>query len=85
MLRAIYRALLIGRTRSAAEQVARNMTEQQLQDIGHNRLSLVAASVESITKELNSEELIRNNRAIRYPEKHGLWVIYRYSNFRRAV
>ena len=89
MLRAIYRALLIGRARSAALKVARSMTANQLDDIGHDRWSLIDASVKRFTEELNEAEVKRNNKAIRYPKKpsllKNLWIIYKYFNFQRPA
>ena len=85
MLRAIYRALLTGSVRSAAEQVARNMTERQLLEIGHDRWSLVASSVKDMTDELDAKDAKRKSDAICYPDKLGLWVIYTYFNFQRPA
>ena len=72
MLRAFYRAIVIGRAKSAAEQAVNYMSDAQLKDIGHTRWSFIEQSVASVTKELGEAERKRNNRAIRYPEKPGL-------------
>ena len=85
MLNAMYRAMIIGRARSAAEQIARNMSERQLADIGHDRWSLVDASVKAMKDELDAKEAKRKSDAIRYPDKPGLWVIYKYFNFQRPA
>ena len=47
MLRAIYRAIVIGRTRSAAIYLANNLSERQLNDICHSKWTLVEKSVEN--------------------------------------
>jgi hypothetical protein len=82
MLRTIYRAFVIGRTRSAAEQIANKLSVRQLQDIGYSRFDFVESQVTAVTNELNAAEIKRKNNAIRYPNKTGLWVIYKYFNLR---
>jgi hypothetical protein len=85
MLNAMYRAMVIGRARSAAEQIARNMSNRQLADIGHDRWSLVDASVKAMKDELDAKEAKRKIDAICYPDKPGLWVIYKYFHFQRPT
>ena len=85
MLRAIYRAIIIGRAKSAAEQIAKQLSEEQLKDIGHTKWSLIEQSVAKVTKELDQAEIERNNRQIRYPKKLGLWVAYKYFHFKKPV
>ena len=85
MLNAIYRAIIIGRAKSTAEKIANRLSERQLNDIGHNRSSLISKSVEIVTKELDEAQVKRNNRAIRYPIKPGLWVAYKYFHFEKPV
>ena len=85
MLGAFYRAMVIGRAKSAAEQAVNFLSATQLKDIGHTRWSFIEQSVASVTKELDEAERKRNNRAIRYPAKPGLWVLYKYFNFRKAA
>ena len=85
MLRAIYRAIIIGRAKSAAEQIAKQLSEEQLKDIGHTKWSLIEQSVAKATKELDQAEIERNNRQIRYPKKLGLWVAYKYFHFKKPV
>jgi hypothetical protein len=82
MLRTIYRAFVIGRTRSAAEQIVSKISDRQLQDIGYSRFDFVESQVAAVTNELNAAEINRKNNAIRYPNKAGLWVIYKYFNLR---
>ena len=85
MLRAIYRAIIIGRAKSAAEQIAKQLSEEQLKDIGHTKWSLIEQSVAKATKELDQAEIESNNRQIRYPKKLGLWVAYKYFHFKKPV
>ena len=85
MLNAIYRAIIIGRAKSTAEKIASQLSERQLNDIGHSRSSLISKSVETMTKELDEARIKRNNRAIRYPRKPGLWVAYKYFHFEKPV
>jgi len=85
MLRALYRAIIIGRAKSAAEQIAKQLSEEQLKDIGHTKWSLIEQSVAKVTKELDQAEIERNNRQIRYPKKLGLWVAYKYFHFKKPV
>ena len=84
MLRTFYRAMVIGRAKSAAEQAVNFLSATQLKDIGHTRWSFIEQSVASVRKGLDEAERKRNNRTIRYPEKPGLWVLYKYFNLRKA-
>ena len=63
VLNAIYRAIIIGRARSAAEQIARNMSERQLKDIGYTKYEIVQSAVENVTKELNEKDEQRRQKA----------------------
>ena len=85
MLRALYRAIIIGRAKSAAEQIVKQLSEEQLKDIGHTKWTLMEQSVSNVTKELDQAELERNNRQTRYPKKLGLWVAYKYFHFKKPV
>ena len=85
MLRAIYRAIIIGRAKSAAEHITKHLSAEQLQDIGHTKRTLIEQSVANVTKELDQAETERNNRKIRYPKKPGLWVAYKYFHFEKPV
>ena len=72
MLRAFYRAMVIGRAKSGAEQAVNILCPTQFKDIAHTRWSFIEQSVASVTKELDEAERKRNKIAIRYPEKPGL-------------
>ena len=50
MFRNIYRALVVSRTKSAAIQVASQLSHHQLKDIGHSRSDIVNSAVENVTK-----------------------------------
>ena len=63
MLRGTYRAIIIGRAKSAAEKLACNLSEEQLNDIGHSRSTLVATSVQSVIKELDEADKRRAQKA----------------------
>ena len=85
MLNALYRAIIIGRAKSTAEKIANQLSERQLNDIGHSRSSLISKSVEIVTKDFDEVQIKRNNQAIRYPKKPGLWVAYKYFHFEKSV
>ena len=79
MLRAIYRAIIIGRTRSAAIYLANNLSERQLNDIGHSKWTLVEKSVEATIKDLDAAEKARDQKAIQPALAHslaGIWAAY---------
>ena len=76
-LLAINRVIMIGRARSRVEKIANQITEKQLNDIGQTKCNLIEKSVANIIRELEESEKKRNNRAIRYPKKPGLWVAYK--------
>jgi len=76
MLRAIYRAIIIGRTRSAAIYLANNLSERQLNDIGHSKWTLVEKSVENTIKDLDAAEKVRDQKAIQSAPAYslaGIW------------
>ena len=77
MFRNIYRAMVLSRTKSAAIQVANQLSQRDLNDIGYSRSEIVHNSVESVRKEFDQADLERANRAIRYPNHGGLSSIYR--------
>ena len=72
MLRAIYRAIVIGRTRSAAIYVANNLSERELNDIGHSKWTLVEKSVENAIRELDAAEKVHDQKAIQPAPAHSL-------------
>ena len=79
MLRAIYRAIVIGRTRSAAIYVANNLSERELNDIGHSKWTLVEKSVENAIRELDAAEKVHDQKAIQPAPAHslaGIWAAY---------
>jgi len=63
MFRNIYRALVIARTKSAAIQVANQLSHHQLNDIGASRSDIVRTAVETVTKELDQADLQRAQEA----------------------
>ena len=79
MLRAIYRAIIIGRTRSAAIYLANNLSERQLNDIGHSKWTLVEKSVEATIKDLDAAEKLSDQKAIQPAPAYslaGIWAAY---------
>ena len=79
MLRAIYRAIVIGRTRSAAIYVANNLSERELNDIGHSKWTFVEKSVETIIKDLDAVEKLSDQKAIQPAPAYslaGIWAAY---------
>ena len=79
MLRAIYRAIIIGRAKSAAIYVANNLSERELNDIGHSKWTLVEKSVENAIKELDAAEKVRAQNAIKPAPAFslaGIWAAY---------
>ena len=63
MFRNIYRALVVSRTKSAAIQVANQLSHHQLKDIGHSRSDIVNSAVENVTKELDQADFQRTLKA----------------------
>jgi len=79
MLRAIYRAIVTGRTRSAATYVANNLSERELNDIGHSKWTFVEKSVETAIKDLDAAEKLRAQKAIQPAPAYslaGIWAAY---------
>ena len=79
MLRAIYRAIVIGRTRSAAIYVANNLSERELNDIGHSKWTFVEKSVANTIKDLDATEKLRAQKAIRPAPAFslaGIWAAF---------
>ena len=85
MFRNIYRAMVLSRTKSAAIQVANQLSQRDLNDIGYSRYEIVQNSVESVRKEFDQADLERANNAIRYPNHGGLYLIYRLFHTNRAA
>ncbi|MAI57571.1 MAG: hypothetical protein CML56_01045 [Rhodobacteraceae bacterium] len=84
MLHVMYRAMVIGRARSAAEQIARNMSDRQLKDIGYTRYDIVQSAVESVTKELEEKRQKRLQQAITPPSIFSLSTIWAFFMNRTA-
>ena len=63
MFRNIYRALVVSRTKSAAIQVANQLSHHQLKDIGYSRSDIVNSAVENVTKELDQADFQRTLKA----------------------
>jgi uncharacterized protein YjiS (DUF1127 family) len=59
MFRNIYRALVLSRTKSAATQVANQLSNNQLKDIGYSRSDIVRTAIETVTKEFDQADLQR--------------------------
>jgi len=59
MFRNIYRALVLSRTKSAATQVANQLSHNQLKDIGYSRSDIVRTAVETVTKEFDQADIQR--------------------------
>ena len=85
MFRKIYRALVLSRTKSAAIQIANQLDQRGLNDIGVSRHELVRRSVESVRKEFEQADLERANDSIRYPNHGGLSSIYRLFHTNRPA
>jgi uncharacterized protein YjiS (DUF1127 family) len=63
MFRNIYRALVLSRTKSAAIQIANQLDQRDLNDIGVSRYELVQRSVESVRKEFDQADCKRAQEA----------------------
>ena len=63
MFRNVYRAIVLSRTKSAAIQVANQLSHDQLNDIGYSRSDIVRTAVETVTKELDQADLQRAQEA----------------------
>ncbi len=85
MLNAIYRAIIIGRAKSAANYVVRNLSNRELNDFGHTRSSFISASVQNVIKDLNETERSCNQGATRKPARKGLWSLYSLFNENNAA
>ena len=78
MFRRIYRAWVISRTKSAAKQIATQLTARDLKDIGVSRGQIVSRSLETVRKEFEQAEIERANKASRVLERAGLHTLYRF-------
>ena len=73
MFRNIYRAMVISRTKSAAIQVANQLSHRQLSDIGCSRCDIINSSVELVRKELDQADLERANKAASGKTGSSFW------------
>lgn len=73
MFRNIYRALVLSRTKSAAIQVANQLTQRDLNDMGYSRFEIVNSSVELVRKELDQVDLERANKAASGKTRSSFW------------
>ena len=85
MFKRIYRAWVISRTKSAARQIAAQLTARDLKDIGVSRGQIVSRSLETVRKEFEQADRIRANKAIRVPERPGLHTLYRFFHFKNPA
>ena len=85
MFRRIYRAWVISRTKSAARQIAAQLTARDLKDIGVSRGQIVSRSLETVRKEFEQADIERANKKIRNPNYGGLASIYRLFHTNRAA
>lgn len=79
MLKAIYRAIIIGRAKSAENYIARSLSGRESNDIGYSRSTFTSKSVESVIKELDIDDKRRAQKTIRpLPlwSMSGLWTAY---------
>ena len=63
MLKNIYRAIVLSRTKSAATKVANGLSNHVLKDIGYSRSDIVRTAVETVTEALDQADLIRARAA----------------------
>jgi predicted GNAT superfamily acetyltransferase len=66
MLNKLYRALVIGRAKSAAVQTVNFLGERDLADLGHSRSSFISASIENIVNEFDAAEKSNKARSFRH-------------------
>ena len=59
MFRNIYRAIVLSHTKSAAIQVANQLSQRDLNDIGTSRFDIVRKGIESVTNELDQADFKR--------------------------
>ena len=85
ILRAIYRAVVIGRARSTAKNIENQLSEKQLNDIVQTKWSLIENSVAEVVQELVEADITRKNQAIPYQKTLGLWMAYKYLHFDKPV
>tara|TARA_Y100000766_G_scaffold226556_1_gene199476 strand:+ start:276 stop:509 length:234 start_codon:yes stop_codon:yes gene_type:complete len=62
MLKKIYKALLLSRTESAANDTLRTLSDRQLDDMGLSRATFVSEIVNSVRKDLDNAESNKSRR-----------------------
>ena len=72
MFNAAYRAIIIGREKSAPNYVAPNLLNRELEGFGHTHSSFISASVQNVIQDLDEVERSRNQGAIRKPARKCL-------------
>ena len=56
MLRTLYRAMVIGRAKSAAYQTLAMLSDRELADIGYSRQTFVDAYIANLVEELDAND-----------------------------
>ena len=62
MLKKIYKAMVLSRAASAANETLRTLSDSQLDDIGLSRASFVSEIVNSVRKDLDNAEIYKSKR-----------------------
>ena len=63
MFRNIFRALVLFRTKSTAMQIANQLSQRDLADIGYSRYDIVNTAVENVRKELDQADIKKAQNA----------------------
>ena len=62
MLKKIYKALVLSRIASAANETLRTLSDRQLDDMGLSRATFVSVIVDSVRKDLDNTEKNKSRR-----------------------
>ena len=62
MLKKIYKALVLSRISSAANETLRTLSDRQLDDMGLSRATFVSEIVDSVRKDLDNAEKNKSRR-----------------------
>ena len=62
MLKKIYKALVLSRIASAANETLRTLSDRQLDDMGLSRATFVSEIVDSVRKDLDNAEKNKSRR-----------------------
>ena len=62
MLKKLFRAMILSRAASAANQTLETLSDRQLDDMGVSRTTFVSEIVNSVRKDLNTAENDMSNR-----------------------